>query len=228
MNVLIVDNNSQIRLYLKELLKNEGFNVQEAINGQECLDAYADMKPDFICLDIVMDGLSGYDVCREIRKTDTKTPIIFISTKSDPIDRVMGLELGGDDYIVKPFDNHEVVARIRAVTRRCYQEKDSEKSLDSFQLNEVEVYPRKLLAVRGEDTIELSLRDINILRVLYQHKNEVVDRDTMLDHCWGEHIMPESRTLDWHVSQLRKKIELDPKQPEIIKTVHGVGYRYDE
>lgn len=228
MKVLIVDNNDQIRRYLNELLGREGFSILLAASGEECLKVYKESKPDFICLDIVMPDMSGYDVCKEIRKEDTTTPIIFISTKSEPLDKVVGLEMGGDDYIIKPFDSHEVIARIRAVARRCYLTKTPEKVKESFIIADLEVFPKKLIAMRGEDRIELSLRDVNVLNILQENKNAVVDRDTFLDRCWGEHIMPESRTLDWHISQLRKKIEKDPKAPEIIKTAHGVGYRYDE
>lgn len=228
MRVLIVDNNDQIRRYLNELLTKEGFNTSQAKSGEECLSLYKQDKPDFICLDIMMPDMSGYDVCQEIRKTDQTTPIIFISTKSEPLDKVKGLEIGGDDYIIKPFDNYEVVARIRAVARRCFLKNEPEKIGESFEIADLEVFPKKLVALRGDKTIELSLRDINILQLLHENKNDVVDRDTMLDRCWGEHIMPESRTLDWHISQLRKRIEEDVKNPQIIKTVHGVGYRYEE
>lgn len=227
MQVLIVDNNTQMRRYLNELLSKEGFQTVQAENGEECIKQYRDKKPDFICLDIMMPDMSGYDVCKEIRKTDTTTPIIFISTKSEPLDKVIGLEMGGDDYIIKPFDNHEVIARIRAVARRCYMKKDPEKTADNFQIADLEIYPKKLIALRGAVSIELSLRDIKILKLLYDHAGEIVDRNMLLDKCWGSHIMPESRTLDWHISQLRKRIEHDPKQPSIIKTVHGVGYKYE-
>ena len=228
MHVLVVDNNDQIRRYLNELLSNEGFVTSQAASGQECLSLYGESKPDFICLDIVMPDMSGYDVCKAIRKTDDITPIIFISTKSEPLDKVMGLEIGGDDYIIKPFDNHEVVARIRAVARRCYLKKEPDAVKESFSIADLVVFSKKLLAVRGEKNIELSLRDIKILELLKNNINHVVDRDMLLDECWGAHIMPESRTLDWHISQLRKKIEIDPKNPIIIKTVHGVGYKYEE
>ena len=175
-----------------------------------------------------MDGLSGYDVCREIRKIDSEIPILFISTKAEVIDKVTGLELGGDDYIIKPFNNHEVIARIRAIARRYYKQKEPEKILESFPMGNLVVFPKKLMATKDGTNIDLSLRDVSVLHLLHKRKGEVVDRDTILDHCWGEHIMPESRTLDWHISQLRKKIEIDPKNPKIIKTAHGVGYRYDE
>lgn len=228
MQVLIVDNNTQIRRYLNELLSREGFQTIQAESGEECLEKYKKEKPDFICLDIVMPGMSGYDVCKDIRKMDMITPIIFISTKSEPLDKVIGLEMGADDYIIKPFDNYEVIARIRAVARRCYLKKEPEKIANFFKMSDLEIYPKKLIAMRGGNTVELSLRDIKILRLLYDNAEEIVDRDMLLDECWGTHIMPESRTLDWHISQLRKRIEKDPKNPDIIKTVHGVGYKYEE
>ncbi|MCB0325509.1 MAG: response regulator transcription factor, partial [Bdellovibrionales bacterium] len=184
-------------------------------------------RPDFICLDIMMPGMSGYDVCRKIRARDEQTPIIFISAKSEEIDKVLGLELGADDYIMKPFGMNEVIARIRAITRRCYRAERKEE-LSAFQMRDLEVRPRELRAVRGEEVIELSLREVKILSLLKAHAGKLLERDTFFNKCWGVDYLPNSRTLDQHISKLRKKIERDPKQPDIIETIHGAGYRYSE
>ena len=228
MKVLIVENNISSLELLSDFLEKEGLQCIQARSGKEALALYEEDKPDFICLDIVMEDMSGYDVCKSIRQNDTKTPIIFISTKSDTVDKIIGLEIGADDYIVKPFDFKEVSARIRAITRRCLadNQNDNEKEPESFTIKNIEVFPKELMARRGEEKIDLNLRDIKILQLLESKKNQVIDRDTLLDLCWGSHIMPESRTVDWHISQLRKKIETDPNKPEIIQTVHGAGYRY--
>jgi DNA-binding response OmpR family regulator len=177
----------------------------------------------------MMPDLSGYDVCREIRKTDAKTPIVFISSRSETADKVAGLEVGADDYIVKPFDVLEVVARVRAITRRCIAAKAAPetKADEVFWLGDLKVMPRELRAERSGKIVELSLRDIKILRLFHDNEGKVVDRNALLDHCWGAHIMPESRTVDWHISQLRKKIEKDPANPQLIKTLHGIGYKYE-
>ncbi len=229
MKVLVAENNPQILQQLCDILDKEGYGTVPAVNGAAALEAYRQQSPDFICLDIMMPDLSGYDVCREIRKADAKTPVIFISSKSETADKVAGLEVGADDYIVKPFDVLEVVARIRAITRRCMAEKVSPATKEGqvFWLGELKVMPRELRADQSGKIVELSLRDIKILRLFHDNKGKVVDRNALLDHCWGAHIMPESRTVDWHISQLRKKIEKDPANPQIIKTLHGVGYKFE-
>lgn len=230
MKVLVVENNQQILQQLCDILEKEGYQVLKAEDGAVALELYRGQPPDFICLDIMMPGISGYDVCREIRKTDSKTPVVFISAKSETVDKVVGLEVGADDYIVKPFDVVEVVARIRAITRRCIAVRSvpDNSSGDAFTLGDIKVMPRELRAEKQGKIIDLSLRDLKILRLFHDNKGKVIDRDMLLDHCWGTHIMPESRTVDWHISQLRKKIEKDPAKPEIIKTLHGAGYKYED
>lgn len=229
MKVLVADNNAQMLSSLCDLLEKDGFETLRADSGRDALKVFQTQNPDFVCLDIMMPDLSGYDVCKEIRKADIGIPIIFISSKSQTVDKIVGLEIGADDYIVKPFDIQEVVARIRAVARRCLaQQNVSAKKDDIFRLLDVVVYPSMLRAEKNGKSIELSLRDIKILKLLHDRKNKVIDRDVLLDYCWGAHIMPESRTVDWHISQLRKKVENDPKNPVIIQTVHGVGYKFSE
>ena len=230
MKVLIAENEKQTLNLLGEILRKEGFDVLEAENGEEAFALYEKDSPDFVCLDVMMPGMSGIDVCKKIRQNDAITPIIFISAKDEAIDKILGLEMGADDYIIKPFNIHEVLTRIRTVARRCLQVKAVEDNQDdeSFQLADVIVTPNNLRAARGDNVIDLSLRDVKILRLLYKNRNQIVDRNTLLDVAWGEHIMPESRTVDWHISQLRKKVEPDPKEPVIIQTVHGVGYKYEE
>jgi len=227
MKVLIAEDDEHILNGLAEVLEGEGYQTVLARNGKEALDIFAREKPDFVCLDIMMPGADGYEVCREIRRHDERIPVIFISAKSEEIDRVVGLELGADDFIMKPFGVREVVARIRAVTRRCMAARAPDKRPASFSLDDIEVFPAELRARRGDEVIDLSLRDVQILDLLHRRKGEVVDRNTFFDECWGLDYMPNSRTLDQHISQLRKRIERDPKNPAIIRTVHGAGYRYD-
>lgn len=228
MKVIIADNNDETLQYLMDIFDKEGLKPVAAHSGQEALDIYYKEKPDFICLDIMMPDMNGYDVCREIRKTDSEIPIIFISSKSEPVDKILGLELGADDYITKPFDIGEVMARIRALSRRCISKNNPETIDDTFSIHDIVVYPNQLRAKRGENIIDLSMREVKILRLFYNNKNNVISRDQLLDYCWGAHIMTESRTVDWHISQLRKHIEPDPKNPTIIQTVHGAGYKYED
>jgi len=230
MKVLIAEDDNHIREGLAEVLENEGYQTIAARDGKEALDLFAREHPDFVCLDIMMPGLDGYEACRRIRQTDADVPVIFISAKSEEIDRVVGLELGADDFIIKPFGVREVIARIRAVTRRCMAAKpkgDKSGTWAPFTVGDLEVVPAELRAHRGDAVIDLSLRDVKILELLHRHKGEVVDRNQFFDACWGIEYMPNSRTLDQHIAQLRKRIEIDPKNPAIIRTVHGVGYRCD-
>jgi len=199
MKVLVVDNNTVILGFLSDILNREGFTVVTANSGQSAIEQYKKTNPDFICLDIMMPDISGYDVCKEIRKENEEIPIIFITSKNETA----------------------------AVARRSIKSKSTQDNND-FTIADLQIEPDKLSASRDANTIDLNLRDIKILKLLHEKKNTVVHRDTLIDYCWGAHIMPESRTVDWHVSQLRKKIEIDPKSPRIIKTVHGVGYRYEE
>lgn len=228
MKVLVAEDDRLIREGLAEILSREGYTVVLAEDGESTLEAFAAECPDFVCLDIMMPGVDGYDVCKRIRRHNAAVPIIFISAKSEEIDRVVGLELGADDFITKPFGVREVVARIRAVTRRCLNARGESRLGPPFRLGDIEVVPAELRARRGDDTIELSLRDVSILALLHRCKGEVVTRDTFFNECWGLDHVPNSRTLDQHISQLRKRIERDPKRPAIIRTVHGAGYRYTE
>ncbi len=226
MKVLVVEDDRLTREGLAEMLTGEGYEVSLANDGEAALDQFEMNEPDFICLDVMMPHLSGYEVCRRIRQQNSGIPIIFISAKSEEIDKVVGLELGADDFIVKPFGVKEVMARIRAVTRRCLANANQDQNA-TLLMGDLEVRPAELRAVRGDQRIDLSLRDIQLLKLFYERRGEAVDRRVIFETCWGLKHLQNSRTLDQHISQLRKRIEVDPKQPQIIKTVHGVGYRFE-
>lgn len=225
MKILIAEDDAHIRNGLMEVLEHEGYQPIAAENGAQALALYQQQQPDFIILDIMMPELDGYKVCREIRKQDRLIPIIFLSAKDEEIDRVIGLELGADDYISKPFGIHEMRARIKTIARRCLHQAPEQVD-SSFPFGDLTVFPDQLYASRQEQRLELSLREVNILRYLYQHKNQVVTRDMLFDAVWGYDHLPQSRTLDQHISKLRKTIERDPVNPVLIRTVHGMGYRY--
>lgn len=227
MKVLIAEDDANTREGLAEILDGEGYEVVCAADGKQALMLFNRQHPDFVCLDVMMPEADGYDVCREIRRTDPSVPIIFISAKSEEIDKVIGLELGADDFIVKPFGVKEVVARIRAVTRRCMATRREAESPSAFTIGDLDVVPAELRARRGDQVIDLSLRDVKILELFFKNKGNVIDRDTIFAECWGGDYFPSSRTLDQHISQLRKRIEADAKNPAIIRTVHGAGYRYE-
>jgi DNA-binding response OmpR family regulator len=229
--ILVAEDDARTRAGLVEILRGEGFETIAASNGREALELFRTHAPEVVCLDVMMPALSGYDVCREIRKRNDRVPVIFISAKSEEIDTVLGLELGADDFIVKPFGVKEVVARVRAVLRRLEaaagRRREGETSREAFQMGELRVVPEELRAYRGEEAIDLSPRDVRLLQLLHLRRGKVVDRDSLFDAGWGSRYLPSSRSLDQHISQLRKRIERDPRKPRIILTVPTAGYRYD-
>jgi DNA-binding response OmpR family regulator len=229
MKILLAEDDPNTRKGLAQILNDEGYETLVADNGETALELFHREKPDAVCLDVMMPGRDGYAVCRELRRLDDQIPILFISAKSEEIDKVLGLELGADDFIVKPFGVKEVVARIRAVTRRSLARNNASESAENkpFEMGDLRVAPAELRAYRDGQTIEVSLRDIKILILLHDNAGRAMSRDRILDACWGIDYFPNSRALDQHISQLRKRIERDPAKPRIIRTVHGVGYRYE-
>jgi len=231
MKLLIAEDDLHIRQGLKALLEGEGYQCIEAADGDQAWQLYQQNEPDLVLLDIMMPKQDGYALCRRIRQHNEQLPVIFITAKSEEIDQVLGLELGADDYIKKPFGSREVIARIRAVTRRCLRLNLSlgsgQSDTEIFNMDGLEVRPAELRALRGDEVIELSLRDLKILRLLFENRGKVVDRDSLFNHCWGRNYLANSRTLDQHISKLRKAVELNAKEPRIISTVHGIGYRFD-
>ncbi|MBN1516878.1 response regulator transcription factor [Candidatus Sumerlaeota bacterium] len=227
MKALITEDDENILNGLKDIFESEGYDTITAMDGKTAMRLFDSQAPDFVCLDIMLPGMNGYDICREIRKRNSDVPVIFISAKSEEIDKVLGLELGADDYIMKPFGVREVVARVRAITRRCFASRKPDDVQEPFDMGDLHVHPAELRATRGEQVIDLSLRDVKVLQVLHSHPGKVCDRHMIFSYVWGVEHIPNSRTLDQHISQLRKRIEHNPKDPQIIQTVHGVGYRYD-
>jgi DNA-binding response OmpR family regulator len=229
MKILIAEDDANTREGLSEVLAMEGFEVAAAADGVEALRLFREVRPDFVCLDVMMPGANGYEVCRQIRRQDESVPILFLTAKAEEIDKVLGLELGADDYMSKPFGVREVIARIRAIIRRTGAARKPDAAGDEadFVMDDLRVVPAELRAYRGDAEIPLSFRDVKLLRLLHERKGRVVDRNTMADKVWGTDYFPESRALDQHISQLRRRIERDPSSPRIIRTVHGVGYRFE-
>ncbi len=230
MKILIAEDDAHTRAALVEILAAEGFEALAAGDGGEALRMFEAEHPELLCLDVMMPGVSGYDVCRQVRQVDPDIGIVFITAKSGEVDAVLGLELGADDFISKPFGRREVVARIRAVGRRLLGPRQARRDEvpESFTMNDLKVVPEELRAYREGAVIDLGPRDVKILHLLWRQRGRVVSRDLFFDECWGFQYLPNSRTLDQHISQLRKRVEQDPGQPRIIVTVHGVGYRYQE
>ena len=223
MKILVADDDPITRESLDACLKLEGFDVVLARDGAEALQLWHKHRPELLCLDIMMPHTSGYEVCREVRASQPDVPILFLSAKSEEIDVVVGFQLGADDFIRKPFGKHEFLARLRVAIKRSRPAANARRS---FTMRDLVVYPLELRAERRGVEIELSPREIAILELLYQRAGEVVDRNALLDHGWGLNYFPESRTLDQHISKLRKRIEADPLDPQIIETVRAAGYRF--
>jgi len=222
LNILIVEDDINIASGLVQLMQLEGYQASAVHNGQQGLDAYKKGQFDLLIVDIMMPVMDGYELCKSIRKIDQDTPIIFLSAKSDEIDKVVGLELGADDFISKPFGAREVIARIHAIMRR---KTSTSKTIEAFVLLDLKVAPAANRAYRKDKIIELSSRDIKILVLFHQHVGEIITRDMISDIAWGHDYLFNSRAIDQHVFQLRKRIEIDPQNPLIVQTVHGEGYR---
>ena len=221
MTILIAEDDPLTLEALAACIESEGFTTLRAADGRQAMELWRSEKPDLLCLDIMMPILDGYEVCRRVRASDRSVPILFLSAKNQEIDVVVGLDLGADDFIRKPFTRSEVMARIRAALRRSAPS----DTADSFILGDLTVRPRSLIAERDGKSIDLTPREISMLRLLHEHRGEAVSRDVFLDTCWGIDYFPDSRTLDQHILLLRKKIELDPANPAIIQTVRAIGYR---
>jgi DNA-binding response OmpR family regulator len=223
--ILIVEDDASILTGLADLLETEGYAVSAARDGEEALRAYEREKPSLVLLDIMIPEKSGYDVCRDIRRKDEKTPILMLTAKGREVEKVVGLESGADDYIVKPFGVSELLARIRAHLRRA-RVKTPEKSVDPLAFGDVFIDPKTYTGRKGDRSFSVSARELSLLRYFLSHDGEVVERFTLLDEIWGIRYEGTTRTLDQHIAKLRQKIEDDPAAPRFIQTVHGIGYRF--
>ncbi|MCI4677956.1 response regulator transcription factor [Rhodoblastus acidophilus] len=232
MKILIAEDDANLRAGLVDLLALEGIDCIVAEDGEAAWRAFVEEAPALCLFDVMMPRLDGLDLCRRIRARDSRTPILLLSARGAEIDRVIGLEIGADDYIAKPFSARELVARIKAGLRRTKAapaaEVAPEKEPPRLRMGDIEIDPEALRAWRDGQSIDLAPRELAILRALLARAGKAVSRDELFDLAWGRDYMPNSRALDQYVSSLRRKIERDPAHPQIIKTVHGVGYRYDE
>ncbi len=229
--ILVAEDDTHILNGLVATLESEGYQVTTAIDGNRAIERFDANTFDLVMLDIMMPGMSGYDVCRKIRSHDPHVPIIMLTAKGEEIDKVVGLQLGADDYITKPFGVHELLARIAAVLRRSTPQappkKDTLAAPKVFFFGDVEIDTDQFRARRGRLTLDLTAREIALLKYFYCHPDQVLSRDTLLNAVWGMDYFGTTRTLDQHIAKLRKKIESDPRRPRLITTVHGVGYRFE-
>lgn len=226
--ILIAEDDANIRNGLVDLYEGEGFQVVAAADGAEALRQFSAGCVDLILLDVMMPELSGYDVCRKIRKTDSAVPIIMLTAKSEEIDKVVGLQLGADDYVTKPFGVHELLARTEAVLRRASRgTSEPAEAPSAFDFGPARIDGKTYTATCQGTTFSLSSREMDLLCRFHRSPGEVLSRNMLLDDVWGVNYFGSTRTLDQHISQLRKKIEPNASHPVVIQTVHGIGYKYE-
>ncbi len=225
MKVLVVENNPELLKLLTHLLEKEGFSVFSAETGNDALTLYEQRRPAIICLDIMLDDISGFDVCRKIRKTDSEVQILLITSKSRQVDINAGMQAGANDYIVKPFDLADITARIREVARQIVAARSPAAIDEAIHLGSLTVFPGRLCAERGGDSIDLSLREIELLKAFYNNKGKALSSRALQDYCWSSAAAADGSAVDWAIKQLRKKVETDPANPELIRSDPS-GYRY--
>lgn len=229
--ILVAEDDRHIREGLLDALELEGFETSGAENGREALKFYNDWQPDLILLDIMMPVKSGYDVCREIRRGNQAIPIIMLTAKGEEIDKVLGLELGADDYICKPFGLRELMARINAALRRAelsgVASTPAEDESDAvMQFGDVTINAETMCGEKAGEAFEITKKELTILTYFWQHRQKVIKRNDLLAYVWGPEYHSFTRTLDQTIANLRKKIEADTRQPIHIKTVYGIGYKF--
>jgi len=223
--ILVVDDESKIRETIAQFLKEQGYQVEIALNGKEALEMFRKKKPDLILLDLMLPQVSGIEVCKEIRK-GSQVPIIMLTAKGDEIDKLIGLELGADDYITKPFSLREVEARMKAVLRRANSSPAELKKEEMLIFKYLEIHPEiREVLVKGK-LIELTPSEYAILLTLARSPGRPFSRLQLLNSTWGESYAGYERAIDTHISNLRKKIEEDPHEPTFIQTVYGIGYKF--
>lgn len=224
--VLVVEDEESFVEALNIGLVREGFRVQVARDGVEALDLFDAVRPDLVLLDVMLPKVSGIDVCRELRKKSS-VPIIMVTAKGSEIDTVVGLEVGADDYVTKPYRVRELVARMRAVMRRT-EHRDDDLTQDAMSVGDVSLDPEKHeVRIRGEVTA-LPLKEFELLHVLLFNAGRVMTRDQLIDQVWGSDYVGDTKTLDVHVKRLRAKVETDPSTPERIITIRGLGYKFEK
>ena len=222
--ILLVDDEVLITDSLTYSLEREGFSVRSAVDGSQALKTIDEFQPDLIVLDLILPDMSGFDVCRRLR-TNYTTPVIMLTARGEEIDRILGLEVGADDYLAKPFSFRELLARIRAVLRRVELDRLTSQA-QPIDMRNIRLDPIARRVFKGEQEVQLSAREFDLLGVLMRNAGRALSREELLALVWGEEWIGDPRTLDVHVRWLRLKIEDDPASPQYIQTVRGYGYRF--
>jgi DNA-binding response OmpR family regulator len=224
--ILVVEDDPHILLGLEEVLKSEGYETASCSRGDEAVDAVGKFGPSLIVLDVMLPGASGYDVCKQLRSKKVATPILMLTAKGQEIDKVIGLDLGADDYVTKPFGVRELLARIQALLRRTGGAAAAKADDESpFEIGLATIDPKTFQLTRGKSVAELTAKEVKLLQVFHAHAGEVLSRDKLLNEVWGYNYYGTTRTLDQVIVQLRKKLGDNGGEPKHLLTIHGVGYK---
>ncbi len=222
--LLVVDDDSSIREIVQMSLEDEGYIVDTAPDAEQALETIRRNAPDLLILDVMLPGMTGFDLTREIRKTSS-LPIILLTAKTDTIDKVVGLESGADDYVEKPFEMRELVARMRALLRRVHADDDSPRAL---RIGPLEVRPEEGIVKLSDQPVSLTRTEFRLLTTLASKPGRVFSREQLLQEVWGYDYFGDARLVDVHIKRLRAKVEADPHEPKIVQTVRGMGYKVSE
>ncbi len=221
--ILIVEDEPAMQMGLKDNLEFDGYEVDVSGDGPGGLEKIQNNRYDLVLLDVMLPGMSGFDVCRKVRAQGIETPIILLTARGEEIDKVLGLELGADDYVTKPFSVRELLARIKAILRRSSS--DTKPASEDITIGKLRIDFQNFQAFEGDDEVKLSHKEFEVLKYLHENRNELVSRYDLLENVWGYQESITTRTVDNFILRLRQKIEEDPGNPHIILTVHGSGYR---
>lgn len=223
--ILLVEDEPGLVMTLTDRLTSEGYQVETAMDVQMGRSRSSQEKFDLILLDVMLPGGSGFDVCRDLRQRGIKTPVIMLTARGQVIDKVLGLKIGADDYLTKPFEMLELLARMEVQLRKV---EHPTVSSDSYQFGDVNVDFRRAEIHRGDDLIELSAKEFKLLRYLIEHRGAALSRDELLNEVWGYDAAVTTRTVDVHIAGLRQKLEPNPRHPQFILTIHGIGYKFSD
>jgi DNA-binding response OmpR family regulator len=221
--ILIIEDEESILMPLEDNLKLEGYEVSSAKDGLQGLAMAAGQPNDLIILDIMLPKMDGFEVCKRLRQDRVMTPILMLTAKSQEVDKVLGLELGADDYVTKPFSSRELLARVKAILRRA---NEPLRGIDFYRFGDIELDFVKYEAKKGSQPVALTALEFALLHFLVQNRGRVVNRNEVLDSVWGKDVYVDARTVDKHISLLRKKFEDDPQEPKFILGVRGIGYKF--
>ncbi|MGV3756834.1 MAG: response regulator transcription factor [Verrucomicrobiota bacterium] len=225
--ILVIEDDAHIRLGLEEVLRGEGFEVASCSRGDEAIGSIEKERPHLIVLDVMLPGASGFDICKQLRARKNATPVLMLTAKGQEIDKVIGLDLGADDYVTKPFGVRELLARIHALLRRMNSSTGHAESngTEPFKIGTALINPTTFQVTRGKQSEDLTAKELKLLQLFFAHPGEVFSRDKLLNEVWGYNYYGTTRTLDQVVVQLRKKLGDNGGEPKHLLTVHGVGYK---